>query len=319
VQNSQQIDGLLAVNKPAGMVSKDVSRWLMRRIGKVKLGHVGTLDPAAAGVLPVLLGRATRLQDFLLEMPKSYEFDVAFGIETDTLDQDGQIVAESEWDHISAPALERAIKSFLGEIEQVPPIYSAVKYQGKPLYDYVRGKGKSGAAASVVPLAELKRRVTVTNFEMLRFKPGSGTFRITCSKGTYVRSLVRDLAYAVDSCATLTRLVRTQAAGIAIEDSLSPESIDADLTKFSDLVVPISKIKLNLSVWRCSTPTLGGRLKNGQKLVLDHNQFEESLDVNKDSARDAVLLVDEGGIAFGVGCVRRHESGSVELVMKRGL
>ncbi len=314
---SQQIDGLLAVNKPAGMVSKDVSRWLTRRIGKVKLGHVGTLDPAAAGVLPILLGRATRLQDFLLEMPKSYEFDVAFGIETDTLDQDGQVVSEREWDHISAPSLELAIKSFIGEIEQVPPIYSAVKYQGKPLYDYARGRG--GGEASAVPLEGLKRRVNVSSFEMLRFKPGSGTFRITCSKGTYVRSLVRDLAYAVDSCATLTRLVRTQAAGILIENSLSPESIDADLARFPDLVVPISKIKMNLSAWRCPTVKVEGKLRNGQRVILDRDQFEMSLDANEDGARDTVLLMDDSGVAFGVGSIRCHESGSVELVMKRGL
>ncbi len=314
-----QIDGLIAVNKPAGMVSKDVSRWLTRRIGKVKLGHVGTLDPAAAGVLPILLGRATRLQDFLLDMPKSYEFDVAFGIETDTLDQDGKVISESSWDHVSESALQQAIRSFIGEIEQVPPLFSAVKYKGKPLYDYARGDSAKNSADSV-PLEELKRRVTVTDFEMLRFKPGSGTFRITCSKGTYVRSLVRDLAYAVDSCATLTRLVRTQAAGIAIEDSVTLESIDLDLSRFSDLVVPISDIRMNLSDYSCSDHSIVSRLRNGQKVILGQEQFERCLkNVKEGDPGDLVLLIDDSGIAFGVGCVRRHESGPVELVMKRGL
>ena len=120
------------------MVSKDISRWLVRRLGKLKLGHVGTLDPAASGVLPVLLGRATRLQDYLLDMPKTYEFDIRFGSETDTLDLDGQVIRETAWEHITEAQLRTAIGAFIGDIVQTPPIYSAIKYKGKPLYAFAK-------------------------------------------------------------------------------------------------------------------------------------------------------------------------------------
>src|SRR5690606_14945083 len=121
-------NGLLVVNKPEGMVSKDVSRWLEKRMGRMRLGHVGTLDPAASGVLPILLGRATRLQDYLLDLPKSYEFDIAFGTETDTLDREGTVVQTAAFDHVTEDLLRQAMAKFVGDIEQLPPLYSAVKY-----------------------------------------------------------------------------------------------------------------------------------------------------------------------------------------------
>ena len=118
--------GLLGVHKPSGIVSKDVSRWLEKRLGKLKLGHVGTLDPLASGVLPLLFGQATRLQDFLLEIPKTYECTVELGYETDTLDSDGQIVETAPYEHVTLTQLQETAKSFVGRIKQVPPLYSAV-------------------------------------------------------------------------------------------------------------------------------------------------------------------------------------------------
>jgi tRNA pseudouridine55 synthase len=110
------VDGLLPIHKPQGMVSKDVSRWLVKRFGRLKLGHVGTLDPAASGVLPILIGRATRLQDYLLDLDKSYEFDMTLGFETDSLDLDGSKVREAAWEHVTSDALVAAARELLGDI-----------------------------------------------------------------------------------------------------------------------------------------------------------------------------------------------------------
>jgi tRNA pseudouridine55 synthase len=125
--------GMLIVNKPYGMISKDVSRWLTKRLGRLRLGHVGTLDPLAEGVLPILFGKATRLQDHLLDLDKGYQFDVTFGKETDTLDLEGDVVKEALFNHITAEQLIGISKKLLGPIEQIPPIYSMSSKTLKPL------------------------------------------------------------------------------------------------------------------------------------------------------------------------------------------
>ena len=314
------LNGLLAVDKPAGVVSKDVSRWLVKRLGKLRLGHVGTLDPGASGVLPILLGRATRLQDYLLELPKSYDFDVTFGKETDTLDLDGQVVREAPSEHVTRAGLEEAIKRFIGDIEQTPPIYSAVKYKGKPLYDYARG----GAEPDAVPLESLKRRVRVTRFELLDFRPGFGSFRVTCSKGTYVRSLAKDVAETVGSCGTLSRLVRTSAAGVDLSRSHGLERIEGQLDDVASLVVPVEEIDLGLAKWRSPGALVTARLRGGQQAVVDPSEYLEGVGPGGDGSLPGgwarpLLLLTEQGEAFGIGSVRRHESGRIVIVMKRGL
>jgi tRNA pseudouridine55 synthase len=320
-----QLHGLLPVNKPAGVVSKDVSRWLVKRLGRLKLGHVGTLDPAASGVLPILLGRATRLQDYLLELPKTYEFDITFGTETDTLDLDGQVAREAPWEHVTSADLAVAITNFIGDFEQTPPIYSAVKYKGKPLYDYVRGKDP--AVAEAVPLESLKRKVTVTRFELTDFRPGVGSFRLTCSKGTYVRSLVKDVAEKVGSCGTLTRLVRTRAAGVDLANSLDLEGLERRLEDMASVVVPVEGLELGIPKWRAPTAQIAARLGGGQSVVVTPAEYVEGVGEGGDRAlppgwaRTALLLTEKGE-AFGIGSVRRQDtqgSGRIVIVMKRGL
>lgn len=315
------LSGLLPVNKPAGIVSKDVSRWLVKRLGKVKLGHVGTLDPAASGVLPVLFGRATRLQDYLLDLPKTYEFDITFGHETDTLDREGKIVKEGPWEHVTTEQLKVTATEFLGEFEQTPPIYSAVKYKGKALYDYARGPE---GAADAVPLESLKRRVRVTDFDVLSYEKGVGNFRITCSKGTYVRSLVRDVAIKVGSCGTLTRLVRTHSSGLDISKTYGLEEIEERLADFSSLVVPMEQVDIGMARWRCPSAAVSSRLRAGQQVALEERDFLDGLEEGVEQtplagwAKPMVLLNDQGH-AFGIGSIRRQDSGRVNILMKRGL
>jgi tRNA pseudouridine55 synthase len=318
---AKDVHGLLPVNKPVGMVSKDVSRWLEKRLGRLHIGHVGTLDPAASGVLPILLGRATRLQDQLLEMPKTYEFDVTFGSETDTLDLDGQVVRTGPHLHITESALAVAVRDFIGEFEQTPPLFSAVKYKGKPLYEYARAN-----AGDEVPLAELKRRVQVSRFDLVSFASGVGRFSVTCSKGTYVRALVKDVAEKVGSCGTLTRLVRTSAAGVLLPSALDLETIEGQLDDLANLVLPVEQLDLGMPKWRCASAGEGvaGRIRAGQQVALDYAAFvtgftEESSQAALTGWSRPLLLLDAQGRAFGVGAARRSEGGRVLVAMKRGL
>jgi tRNA pseudouridine55 synthase len=311
------------------MISKDVSRWLTKRVGKVKLGHVGTLDPSAEGVLPILLGRATRLQDFLLEMPKTYEFDMTFGSETDTLDNEGVVTATMPWEHITYESLLAATASFHGEIEQTPPMYSAVKFKGKALYEYARS-GRSDE----VPRDALKRFVKITHFDLLSYKDGVGTIRVTCSKGTYVRVLVKDIAAKLGSCATLTRLVRIEAAGVTLADTVQLESLestfeqmessDTKLDQLERFLVPMSKINLGMPKWRATNKAWIDRLAGGQQIIIDLEDFLSGLDSPGGaevlaSWAKPLLLLRETGEAFGMGSVRRQEAARVVISMKRGL
>jgi len=306
-----QVHGLIPIHKPLGMVSKDVSRWLTARIGKVKLGHVGTLDPLASGVLPVVFGRATKLQDYLLELDKAYEFEMQFGQETDSLDLDGVVVREAPYQHITKAAIEAALPSLHGPIRQIPPLHSAVKFQGRPLYDYVRsGKGDA------VPVADLGRDVHIHSIKLLSFQANRATIQVSCSKGTYVRVLAKDLADKLGSCATLTRLVRTQAAGISLVDCISLEDLETRLSEVESLVIPVASINLGLPEWQGDERAVA-RLKTGQTVILDITEWKAS-GMNCDTL-PSLALKDCDNRLYGLGVVRRFDAGRVEIAMKRGI
>jgi len=308
--------GVLPVYKPGGMISKDVSRFLVRKIGKLHLGHVGTLDPMAEGVLPILIGRATRLQDQLLDMPKIYEFEVTFGIETDTLDTDGAVVKTLPWDHIDAEKLEAAARKFLGHIKQIPPAYSAVKYQGKPLYEYARRNELAN-----IPLATMLRHVEIKSFDLQHYSVGKGQFRVECSKGTYIRVLAHDLAEAVGTCGTVSKIVRVKSAGIELRDCLTLQEIEINAGDFPKLLIPFSRLSLPMQNWYASEPVWAKRLKMGQKLLVRGEHFQQGLRDSAAAMQDscALFLLDGEGDAFGLGHAVIHEGGFVQVTMTRGL
>lgn len=323
---SRQFRGMLAVYKPKGMISKDVSRWIERRIGRQKLGHVGTLDPLAEGVLCLLFGSATRLQDHLLDMPKSYEFDMKLGMETDSLDLDGNIIKETDASKITREDIAGVLDRFRGSIKQVPPAYSAVKYKGKPLYEYAR-KDK----ASEVPVGDLERSVTIESLELTGFEAGIATLKTRCSKGTYVRSLMRDIAHAAGTVATLGRLIRTEASGCDLGDCVTLETLEAAITEgpdaFERLVLPPENLALGLPVWQSVSHDCQTRLRNGQKVSVDAATWLANFkhsgvpDYSGESRMMPVelLLLDEHGHAFGLGESRMGEGGRFLITMKRGL
>jgi tRNA pseudouridine55 synthase len=309
---------MLVVNKPRGMISKDVSRWLTRRFGKLKLGHVGTLDPLAEGVLPILFGSATRLQDYLLDHPKQYLFDMQLGTKTDTLDVEGQICEEQPFDHVTYEQLEEAGKTFLGEIEQIPPQYSAVKYQGKPLYHYARKNNMPD-----ISLEELKRKVTIHNLELKKFEGGVATFVVDCSKGTYVRVLASDIAAKCGTVATVSRIVRTGTAGVGVESSVKLTNLESETENLQDFLIPTEKFKLNMRRWRAIEPAWSKMLRSGKELLLTEKlliqSLEESANIDIKETKHQILMLDEHGQAFGLGICFPYENGFFKIIMKREL
>jgi tRNA pseudouridine55 synthase len=215
------IDGVLVCDKPAGMTSHDVVARVRRLAGQRRVGHGGTLDPPATGVLVVALGRATRLLPYLPMEPKRYLAVIAFGAETDTLDAAGTVVAEADAAEVDGPALERALAGFLGVQEQVPPMVSAVKVGGERLY----AKARRGETVERKP-----REVTIHALELRELAGGErpvATVVVTCSGGTYVRALAADLGRALGTLAHLASLRRTAAGSFGEADAHPLDELQA--------------------------------------------------------------------------------------------
>lgn len=205
-------DGLLLVDKPSGMTSHDAVALVRRALDTRKVGHAGTLDPMASGLLVMGVGRATRLLRFLAEFPKLYEGEGLLGVETDTLDAEGRVTRTSPL-NVAEGDLRAAMAVLTGEIEQRPPAYSAVKVRGERLYKAAR-EGREVEA----PV----RRVTVYAFNLRRFEPPRFAFRVRCSGGTYVRSLVADVGTALGCGAHLSALRRTTVGPFDVKKAAPP-------------------------------------------------------------------------------------------------
>ena len=312
-------DGMLVVYKPRGMSSKDVSRWFERRFSRIKMGHVGTLDPLAEGVLPVLFGRATRIQDFLLAGTKCYEFDVKLGTATDTLDLDGAVVEERPIGNYSKGQIHAICQSMLGNFSQIPPLYSAIKYQGKPLYEYARaGRGDE------VPRDLLTKVVNIISFECLHYEEGVATLKVSCSKGTYVRVLAHHVAEALGTIGVVSRLLRVATGDLSVEKSVSLDTLEAALGEVSQYIVSLQDIRLNIPSWHSEDTVLIQRLKMGQEMHVEMKCFETGLaqnDIKRTSVKslDHMILMDKSGESFGIGSAVVQNNGRVAVRMRRGL
>lgn len=208
---------ILSINKPAGWTSFDVVNKIRKITGIRKVGHAGTLDPFATGVLLVCLGPATKKVSELMNLPKEYVADIALGTETDTLDITGKVVKQEASPLISEEDILAIIPEFTGVIEQEIPSFSAAKHQGRRLYKLARS-GKE------VP--QLFKTVEIMEIELLSVEPGMFTIRVLCGKGTYIRALARDMAKRLNTVGYVQRLVRTRVGDYRIEDSLTPEEIE---------------------------------------------------------------------------------------------
>ncbi|HEY8172694.1 MAG TPA: tRNA pseudouridine(55) synthase TruB [Dehalococcoidia bacterium] len=210
--------GFIIVNKPRGVTSFSMVALLRRITGVRRIGHAGTLDPLASGVLPIAVGTATRLIEYMDDAPKVYVAGIRFGIATDTFDADGDVTRAVDTSDLTRERVLDALAEFVGEIDQVPPLYSAIKLAGKPLYRYAR-------EGTEVPLEP--RRVRIDSIELTSFDGETAEIRVQCRKGTYIRSLAHDLGERLECGAHLAALVRTHSAGFSIEDAHTPDQLGA--------------------------------------------------------------------------------------------
>jgi tRNA pseudouridine55 synthase len=258
---------VLVVDKPVGPTSFTVVRQIRgalaraagRKARDVKVGHGGTLDPMASGVLPICVGEATKLAPFLLDADKEYEATVRFGAETDTLDAEGEIVATAPVTGLEAAAVEAALAAFRGSIEQVPPMFSALKRAGRPLYSYAR----AGESVERAP-----RQVAVYALTLVAFEPpDQARLRIRCSKGTYVRVLGADLGRALGTRAHLTALRRLGSGPFRLEAALALDEVLRRIESGQALpFVSLSDALAHLPAVRV-TEVLANTLRRGQPLA----------------------------------------------------
>lgn len=256
---TEGIAGVVLLDKPPGVTSFQALAAVKSRLGTRRVGHAGTLDRFAEGLLVALVGRATRLVPFAMDMEKEYVATVAFGRQTDTLDPEGVLVAEGPVPVRSD--VEAALPGFTGTIQQVPPAYSAIHVEGKRAYQAAR----RGEEVALSP-----RQVTVRSLQLLAFDPPHATLQVVCSKGTYVRSLARDIAEALSTCAHLSGLRRVRIGAFRVESAVSPESFDPAVhllppARFFDGATGVQAVRLR-DEWR---------LKAGQGLPVQDFFFEE--------------------------------------------
>lgn len=204
--------GILNIDKPSGMTSFQVVALVKRLSGERRVGHAGTLDPIATGVLPVCIGQATRVIEFLSEARKTYLAKIELGIATDTYDISGQVTQRGDISTINRERLESALTSFRGLIRQTPPMYSAVKYQGKPLYKLARAG---------ITVERKSRMAEVYSLELIDWQAPEATIEVVCSKGTYIRSIAHDLGQSLGCGASLRSLSRLKYGRFDINDALS--------------------------------------------------------------------------------------------------
>lgn len=238
------MNGVLNILKPTGMSSHDVVSFVRKTIGIKKVGHAGTLDPNVSGVLPICVGKATKFSDILINGDKEYICEIKFGQSTDTQDMYGNITNEVVNFDFDEQAIIEVINSFKGVIKQIPPAYSAVKFNGKKLYEYARQD---------IVIEKEARDAHIKNLEILKINKPNVLIKVKCSKGTYMRTLCSDIGIKLGIPAHMGILIRTEAKGLKIEDSISLENLKyyAEINKLEkcfipvDVIVPMKKVVVN--------------------------------------------------------------------------
>lgn len=258
------MDGIIPLFKPKGMTSHDCVAKIRRIISMKKVGHTGTLDPNVTGVLPICVGEATKIIPFIQDLQKEYIATVTLGKSTTTEDADGEIIAEKPLDTFpTRTRIDNALHQYLGEQTQVPPMYSAVKVRGRKLYDYAR-KG--------IEVERPKRLITIFEIEQIRKAHAplhSFTFRVVCSKGTYIRTLCVEIGKSLGFPAHMSNLVRTKSDGISLENTISLQTITSFVEKgdMSQFMLPIEQGLTHLAGIQVDEQT-GKRVLQGQKLSI---------------------------------------------------
>lgn len=274
------MDGILLVDKEKGITSRDLVNQAIKKLGTKKIGHTGTLDPLATGVMVLCVGRATKLVEILTSEDKEYIAEVTLGIDTDTLDITGKILSEMKID-INKEDIINCLKQFVGEYNQEVPIYSAVKINGKKLYEYARNN-------ETITLP--KREVEIKEIELLTFWKDDDitkfTFKCLVSKGTYIRSLIKDICTKLNVYGVMSNLRRVKQGQFVIDDCLKIESVSKDnIIRIKDIInIPIIKVDTYLKGKILNGQILDNRYKTDMVLFVDENELE--LAIYKKYAKD---------------------------------
>ena len=279
------MNGILVVDKPAGISSNDVVQQAKRLFGAQKVGHTGSLDPLATGVLPLCFGEATKFSQYLLDADKKYWAQVRLGITTETADADGEVIAQADTSGITESQVTAALERFVGEIEQIPSMYSALKRQGQPLYKLAR----QGIEVERAP-----RRISIYSAELLQFSEASIELRVHCSKGTYIRSLAEDLGAAL-GCGGHVSALRRLAAGPYKEGQAT--TLDelrevGDLREMDALLLPVSSAVSSWPAVRLHEDT-AHYVRQGQPVQVAHAPTDGWVQICELAEKDRFLGVGE--------------------------
>ena len=282
-------NGFINLNKPSGMTSHDAVNHLRKIFSTHKVGHAGTLDPQACGVLPIAINRATKFIEYLADCDKSYRAEILFGVATDSGDLEGKIISRAENFHMpTADELNAAMKNFVGEIEQTPPKFSAIKIHGCKAYDLARKK---------LEFEMPSRRVKIFRLELVALDKNSATIEIDCGKGTYVRSLAIDLGERLNLPATLKNLIRLRVGDFDLKNSLTFDEIK----KFgADCLLPIENCLNHLPTFELDERRI--------------RAFMNGLPTTINAADKKFLRIISGGKFLGVGRIENGELRSSKII-----
>ena len=286
----RNISGIVVLDKANGLSSNAALQEVKRLYEANKAGHAGSLDPLATGVLPVCLGEATKVSQFLLDSDKRYRARIKLGIRTDTGDSEGSIIERNEGIRVSRKAIERALTKFKGEVEQVPPMHSAIKMNGVPLYKLAR----KGIAVEREP-----RLVTLYQVCLVEFVNSELELEISCSKGTYIRTIADDLGQELGCGAHVIELRRTQAGVFTEKDSISAEELalekeNSGLDKIDQFLIPMDRAIQDLPEVNLPSIT-ASHVKNGQAVLVRHLPKNGLVRMYEDEQFIGIGSIDDDG------------------------
>lgn len=227
------MEGVLIINKPKDFSSHDVVNVLRKELNTKKVGHTGTLDPKATGVLPILIGNATKISKYLVEHDKTYSVVMELGTRTDTLDSEGKILETRKVETLDEEKIKEVLSSFLGKQKQIPPMYSAIKINGKKAYEYAR----NGQVVEITP-----REIEIYEMKFKKYFDNQISFIVKCSKGTYIRTLCQDIAKRLGTIAYMKELQRTDVDIFNIKDAISIDDIKNKKKDVKEAIISIEEV-----------------------------------------------------------------------------
>ncbi len=282
----QDINGIIVINKPKEYTSHDVVAKVKKILNIKKVGHTGTLDPNATGVLPLLLNTGTKLSKYLIEHDKEYEVMLELGIKTDTADIEGNVIKKEEVNWEKLNDIEETLNTFLGEQTQIPPIYSAIKVNGKKLYEYAR----SGQNINIEP-----RNIQIYKIELQKIDKQKNeiNFRVHCSKGTYIRSLCEDIAQRLGTIGYMKELKRTKVGNFTISEAIKIEEIENNKEQIiKEKLISIEKF-----------------FESKESIKLNKKQLDKFLNgvkIRIDKQEDICRIYNENNEFIGIGTIEKN-------------